>query len=358
MNPTPNDLTRDPLFQLNLLLWLTQPLPTESSIEPLLYRRGFGVYAIAPPLALPLDLQLAAQEAEIRIQAAARPDVVLANQSSRKYGLVECKARSFGAASPTSEQARAFMLMAGPRIAEVLALAPADVNDSILAYLTPEDQRDAFNETLSELKTELDSAKLPTGVFSVLGIEIHATELRLVVDERGGAFFALTPGAHRAMNVESETDPRPLYFIPYDPDVQLSGEERQFCKRVLFERIHSGVLACVGRSHVPSEVLLESRGLLNDAMFGMYENWENPDSEKHMRRLCRELMHAISRAVNSEAEGAVVYEPERGWKIELNSEEQRQKVINALSRFSCETMVLRAEPTQNLFDVIDDDGEK
>ena len=63
--------------------------------------------------------------------------------------------------------------------------------------------------------------------------------------------------------------------IPYDPDLNQSEDERVFCKRVLFERIHSGVLVAVGRSSPPVELLLKPNELLNDAMFGIYALWES-----------------------------------------------------------------------------------
>jgi len=53
-----NELIGDPLFQLNALLWLTQPLPHGDRITPLFYQHGFTVYAIAPLLPVPLDLRL------------------------------------------------------------------------------------------------------------------------------------------------------------------------------------------------------------------------------------------------------------------------------------------------------------
>ena len=49
MSPTKTEVISDPLFQLNVLLWLTQPLAEASAITPLLYQRGFSVYAITPP---------------------------------------------------------------------------------------------------------------------------------------------------------------------------------------------------------------------------------------------------------------------------------------------------------------------
>jgi hypothetical protein len=53
MSPTKTEVISDPLFQLNVLLWLTQPLAEASAITPLLYQRGFSVYAISPALTGP-----------------------------------------------------------------------------------------------------------------------------------------------------------------------------------------------------------------------------------------------------------------------------------------------------------------
>src|SRR5205823_3552170 len=127
------DRVSDPLFQLNVVLWLTQPLPQGSSIVPLLHERGFVVYAISPPLPVPLDLQAAAQSARVALQNSGRPDVLLAHPLERKFAFIECKASSFGPNSNTAEQARSFLLMAGPRAAEVLGLDPAHVRGSLLA---------------------------------------------------------------------------------------------------------------------------------------------------------------------------------------------------------------------------------
>ena len=50
--PALSELIRDPIFQLNVLLWLAQPLPSGYGITSLLHSRGFDVYAIALRLSL------------------------------------------------------------------------------------------------------------------------------------------------------------------------------------------------------------------------------------------------------------------------------------------------------------------
>jgi hypothetical protein len=356
MTSTPNELIEDPLFQLNALLWLTQPLPDGNEISPLFYKQEFTVYAIAPLLPLPLDLRLAAQRAGIIMRDGVRPDVVLTRERDRRFAFTECKASSFGPISSTAEQARSLLVVAGPRAAEILGLASGQVADSLLAFVIPENHRQTLTQTLTSLCKELDDNGVPAGHFSVLGLVLTDTDISIVINDLGSAFFTLASGANPFMKREPGTDPRPLYFIPYDPDVAQSEQERAFCKRVLFERMHSTIIAAIGRANPPTELALESQKILNDAMFGMYGHWENPDSAKHMRRLCRQFMDPLTQAVNSVVPGSMVFQPGEGWKISLHNEEQHEKVIDALTRFSCETLDLRIEPQPSLFDDLEDNG--
>jgi len=356
MTPTPNDFLRDPLFQLNAVLWLAQPLPEASTVAPLLHRQGFGVYAIAPLLGPPADVRLAAQTVGIAIQERVRPDVVLSRERDRRFSLVECKASSFEVTSPTAEQARSLLIAAGPRGAEMLGLAPREVSDSLLTFVSREHECEELAQTVSALSLELARSELPAGRSSCLGLTMTAHEVAVEVNAAASDFLGLPVGRNRFIDCEEGSDPRPLYFIPYDPDVTQSPQEAVFCKRVLFERIQSEVIAAVGRSNPPAEVVLESGKLLNSAMFGMYGHWENQDSASHMRRLCRQLMDAITQAANSVSQDAIAFQPGRGWTVNLASEEQHESVLDALTRFSCETLSLRVEPSPSLFDGLEADS--
>ena len=354
MSPKPNELIRDPLFQLNALLWLAQPLPKKCEINPLLYHKGFTVYAVAPPLPVPLELRLMAQEAQIEMQASVTPDVVLAHKGARKFAFAECKANSFGPTSSAAEQAQSLLVVAGPRAADVLGLAPGRVADSLLAFMTPQTEQGPLAKTLASLYKELNAAQIPAGKFSVLGLVLTEREVSIAIDDQASAFFALPSGIDCFIRRAPDTDPRPIYFIPYDPDIDQSPEERKFCRRVLFERIQSTLIAAVGHAHAPCALSLNSDKILNGAMFGMYEKWENRESAKHLRELCRKLMNALMQAVNCEAPNSITFQPGEGWKIILEHSEQQEKVLDALLRFSCVTLDLQTEPQAYLFDEMED----
>jgi hypothetical protein len=231
----------------------------------------------------------------------------------------------------------------------------------MLNLVVPETNRERTEATLAEVSGPLAGAGIPPGESSVVGLEVIALEadrasICVIMDTRGAEFFQLPTGANPFIKFEPGADARPLYFIPYDPDVIQSDEEAAFCRRVLFERMHSTILAAIGHAAVPCQLAFTSRGVLNDAMFGMYGQWENLDSAKHMRQLCRQFMNALMQAVNSAVPNAIGYRPGDAWYVALQSPEGHEKTVDAVARFSCETLDLKALPPPGLFDDLAEDG--
>ena len=356
MTSSAADLINDPVFQLNAVLWLAQPMPGSGDIRPLLYDRGFTVHAIGPLLPLPPDLRLIAQDAGMALQSGVRPDVVLQRQRDQRYALVECKKASFGTESTTSEQARTLLLVAGPRCAESLGLASDQVSGSAACFAVPEDQRDLLQGTLSSLSEEMATAELTCGEFCFMGFLLSESHVCIAVGPTGSRFFSVPQGSHPFLKREPGTDPRPLYFIPYDPDLLPSQAEQAFCKRLLFARLQITVIVAVGHAKPPAELTLRSHDILNDAMFGIYGLWDNPGSRRHMRGLCKLFMRALLEAVEPDVPGAVSFQPQVGWKFAVQDEQHHERVMDALMRFSSETLALEEKPAPDLFDDVEDEG--
>ena len=219
MTSTIDDMLSDPLFQLNVMLWLAQPLPKGKNITPIFYNQGFYVYAIAPLLAPPPDVRASAIEAEVNIQERCRPDVILKSGEENKFVFTECKAASFGVDSSTAEQARSLLIVAGPRADEILGLPSDQDTRSLLAFLIPEDKRNSLRKTLKSLKEELAGKGLGPGDSSILALAASAGNLLIRMDVEAQKMFSLSEADNNFLTLEPDTDPRPLYFIPYDPDV-------------------------------------------------------------------------------------------------------------------------------------------
>jgi hypothetical protein len=352
---TPSELVADPVFQLNSLLWLTQPLPDAVGIHPVLREAGFEVDAIGPSVTLPPDILLLFKDSGLAHQDNIRPDMVLCRLQDGRYSVVECKGNSFGPESSTARQARTLLAAVGPRLDEALGLRSGTIRRSTAGYLVPSRAAADMGLTLQVLGNELDSKKLRAGASCVLALEAGDTALSLVADNAARDFFGLPVEKVEFLPVEEGTDPRPLYFIPYDPDCSQSEEERAFCKRVLFERIQASLLGAGGRALPPAELVFDAVGLLNDATLGMYDLWENKESAKHMRRLVRQLLAKLAEILRSEVGSVFRFIEDKGWTLQIPSENTKDAICNALSKFSCETMDLRQEPEPTLFDDLADE---
>ena len=191
--PTLPELIKDPVFQLNVLLWLAQPLPQAyQEITPLLYGHGFDVYALAPLLTLPPDILLVMRDSGFEVQARTRPDVILAQESSGKFAMTECKGSSFGVDSSTAQQARALLVLADPRCYEVLGLQSQAVQQSVLTYLLPSPERPAMEATISTLLDAFRAHDLAAGETLFLGLLITDEGLCLDVGDTTAQFFGLS----------------------------------------------------------------------------------------------------------------------------------------------------------------------
>ena len=351
---TPTELIVDPVFQLNALLWLSTPLPSGFGLRPLLREAGFEVHSIAPGLSpAPADL-LAMKKTGLRHQETFRPDVVLQRKvPSRTIILFECKANSFSPASSAAEQARTMLVASGPSLPVLLNL-PLDVSiESGTAYVLPSSACDPMRNTLDELSAELRAANLPTGQAVVLGLRANKNSLSLVAEKRHLGLLRLKTASTPFLSIEALTDPRPLYFIPYDPDCDQSAEEQAFCRRILYERMQAEVLGLAGRTVPPRTLTLTFEDLLNRATMGMYELWENRNTRTRMCRLTRELVTKLAGAVCEKREKTFVEIDSRTWELRIADNEVRDIVLDVLSRFSCEAMDLKAEPPPTLFDGVE-----
>jgi hypothetical protein len=346
--PEISDLISDPLFQLNALLWMAQPLPKEAAAVaplPILHESGFTVYAIAPALAPPPDVRQRASAARVEMQDGARPDVVLRNSAEEKYLLVECKKSSFGPDSDNSRQARTLLLLSGPYAAKSLGLS----ENVLLSYLMPESETNLQRATLLFLQKHLRDAGLPAGDFSTLGLTIAKSYIALVPDRGSSLFVGLQESPLPFMRIESQTDPRCLYFIPYDPDV--GGDT--YALRAFYERILSTVVAAVGHASAPGDLVLETERMLNSAMFGVYHLWRNRDSSRCLRRICKQFMKKLSETINSQQENVLEFVSNLGWRIHITDAVHKGRILDKLCRFSCETLAVEGEPAPDLLDSLE-----
>jgi hypothetical protein len=358
MNPNINELCKDPLFQLNLAIWLAQPQPpSEFYVYPLFYESQLNIYSIGPLLTLPPDIRLAVTE-KINCQDAVRPDLIFEALGKKKFCILECKSSSFGPESSTAEQARTLLLVIGSVISEVLGIGKRGETEGILCYFIGPNNAELMKKTLKILEEEIkDKTNLESGTYGCFEIKPSQTSIILEYPEKVKIFLNLTKNSpvEIIQQLEEDTDPRPLYFIPYDPNIQQTKEEQELSRRILFERILGHMISEIGVADIPSSITFTTQELLNSATFRVYEIWEDNEAKKHVRRLVKDFLNQIMSVISEPLRESITYEPQKGWIFNLKDREAREEILKQIQRFKPETLDLSKKIEQiSLFDNIGD----
>jgi hypothetical protein len=343
------ELVGDPLFQLNVVLWLAQTLPNGFPIVPLLGSAGFSVFAISQSFPVPRGVRVAAEAAGLSIKESSHPDVVLRNVSRNQFAFVECKRSSHGEASSTTQQTRTHLVIAGPESAQSLGLGPAGYRIGV-AFLTRDSQCDQFLETLESLSKSLTEAFIEPGAYGFLGLGATEDHLYLHCDERTASLFGLTVGQHQFMPIVPGTDPRPLYLMPYDANIDQSKEEREFCKRILFRRLLSEVICRIGSAVPPATVVMPAFDLLNTTTFGTFNTLGQDGNRKAMRKICIQLVDSLTRVMHKKWPGILTYDGQATWTANLPDQVAVDRAISIMTAFSCDSLDLLTEPAQGMLD--------
>lgn len=326
------DVLRDPMFQLNLALWLLLPTPLQSNVRPILREAELELESLSRELPVPIP-DRPAIAAALRTNdppSAPAPDVLTQHRDQPGYLAIECKGASFGTGSSNARQAAGLLAVLrdlGPALGSSTGPQPGT-----LAYLTAADDHVAMHATLADLSEALHQQGVRTAPFGALGVERRADGLYLKLAEGSGLPPALSTACSsepRVVEVGADDDPRPLYLIPWDPSVEQAPDERAFCQNVLFARLAAEAVSVIGRAPVPGRVQLDVDDLLTAATFGVYPRWR---SKGDVRQVQRESRRYLVEAMQPIDGVDVTTAGQTRLECEIADDDARLKAIDALER--------------------------
>lgn len=334
MNSHIEELCGDPLFQLNMAIWLSQSKPGGFGVRPLFYESGFSIHSISPRLSIPPDIRLILNEFGIKYHESAAPDIVLSRDNHTKICILECKKNAFDIGSTNILQAYTLLIISGPAAVEVLGLGLRKKSGGILAYLTRSGQDDVLQDTLKKLKDDLSRINIDSGEPGCFGIGCDDNALYLKYTANLGQAMNIEDDSPvEVLSLDEDTDPRPLYIIPYDPSLfnQHSREEEKICRRVLYERFLSYVLCKVGSAEPPAEIIIPIDEILNISTFHLFEIWEDRNVRKNFRSLLKEFMMSLREYLGG---GDMLnFKTGVGWIIKIKDSATHENIIKQVGKF-------------------------
>lgn len=289
------ELIGDPLFQLNLMLWISFPQPPGGRFTPVLYDAGYKVQWISPKLSLSQEILGKLRKGEINSNRSVCPDLVLKQIDDDKFVLVECKSSGFSSESTTAKQAFGMLVMQGNQLRDSVGGPRTDKWFSQLVYVVKSHDRVKLNATLGELAEAVDQAACASNEFDTWGL----------IQKNDGVYlnFGQAPclnisGSCPVRVLEGEQqDYRPLYLIPVDINI---SKPDKLTLRGLQERFRSSFLAYLPRILKDDPLAINIEHIWKRAV-ELWDIWEDKatkrylirEGRKWLLRLLKHLKHKI-----------------------------------------------------------------
>lgn len=291
-------MQQTPLFQLNLMIWLTWPTPLGGIVRPIFREDGFTLRGIGPAFEMPLEIRARADSAGIPFKERPGPDLLLDHHQRHLFLPIECKVSSFGPdALPShrkhqARQAAALLAATGPYLANYFGL-PAEDWQAYLLYAVGGGQETEMQATLDHLSMRLQTAHINPASAGAVGIYIQDDGVYLRPTPTASipitALQSLPPEGVRVMELESGEDPHPLYLLPWDPSI---GPADEYERRVLEERVRTAIASLIGsRLDTPTfEVSLDE---ILQAAVEVWDRWHDRQAAAGFRNAVRAYVKQI-----------------------------------------------------------------
>lgn len=259
-----DELLIDPVFQLNLLLWMAKEQPSDNyRVRPLLYQAGFRLIYIEQPFAFPVETATAIQNSQLNISLEPEPEMIVGRERDQKALYFEAKANSFSPQSDNSRQARGHLLACGTAFGEVLA----PLESCLLCYVTPADKCELMSECLGTLAEQLKQADLKPGEFSAHGLSIREGEIVYSWDDAFRTYVSFPDNSISIMSgVTGDVNPTPLLLLYSDEDHH-DPAMQDYYRHALIEQVRACML-CELQAHpiqvsyarTPDQLLAKTSG--------------------------------------------------------------------------------------------------
>ncbi len=285
-----DSLIRDPLVQLNLLLWMAKEQPHDAFVvRPVYHELGFRLIYIEHPFKFPQESMSAIDASRLAISREPEPEVILGRAADRHALYFEAKADSFSPDSDNSKQARGHLLATGPAFAEVMA----PLSSCLLCYLVPEGNRDLMHACLDTLSQQLSDEGFEAGLHSTHGLSVVDRELRYSWDEAFKRHVAVDEdGATVMRDLDADTDPTPLLLV-YSVEDYPDKERQDLLRQCLIDQVHALLLSERHRLAPPAAYECSAESLLVEMTDGVF-GFLGRRRQKGMRDLVR---HSVLRRI-------------------------------------------------------------
>lgn len=285
---TTQPINEDPLFQLNLVLFLSFPSPPGGRITPVFYNSGFRILSLSRRISLPLPLIGLIEGNSVAVQHSAKPEAILKHTTLNRLLLIECKKSSFSSTSSTANQAVTLLAAQGNVLRDALGFSRSNSWSSELLYIVKSADEELLSICLQELSENLNQIACSTNPHGVWGLEEKSDGIYINTSCSNGIIISGEISV-KVLASHSGNDYRTLYLIPADPSI---GAPDIYAQEVLRERIRSSVAAFLMGSLGPKPVNLVIEQFMH-RVINVWGLWEDTESKKNLRGGVRHYLKTV-----------------------------------------------------------------
>lgn len=341
-------LVRDPVFQLNIMLWSVIETPyhdAKINTKPVLRSFGYNLHAIDKKILLP---SYPGFESIIRPLIQRRldppvPDLWLEHLDNQLDLIVELKASSFGPESDKTVQMTK-IISASTNLS--LSLGGGPTRPGHVIVVTVSEDMEKMAATLHILRKRLKDRQIEHAPTGVLGLQASDNTVALVSPDPDQLPLPLRNIFDRPVTIlqcDNHDEITPTYIIPWLPGVESAQNDvqNQDSLRELTSRLLTQTSAMIGQSKPPVILEINGESLLVGSTLGVFRYWQ--DGAK--RRFIREAITIIRKAIKQGKfkKGHTVLE------LNLQDEQEKEDILRRIEqvRTGDETsnLVKATEPT-------------
>lgn len=334
-------LFRDPIFQLNMVLWSLKSSEQYSyQIYPVLKQAGYCLFAINRKLQLPTDGSIRKSlTGLVNSFDPPVPDIWLRHEARDTDLIIELKSRGFGQESSNANQALK-LLVATADLSLSTGTSTVNQRPGHLTIITILQDAGGMMDTLDALKMKLDNRQIPSSPASVIGLG----------NTEGGAWIWESPNplclpqplqgplsepVVVSREIESIEELFPLLLVPWIPGSEESCLHSEGLS-VLTGRILTCTLSEIGKAKPPVTLNLKANDLLVEATLGIFADWKTQDRQPFLKKAI-DIIYDSIQSTTAEA-----YKGRSGIDINIPSDEIRRMLLQEIDKIDVK------DPSRNL----------
>ncbi len=296
---------QNPLFQMNLLLWMTRP-GRDEWINPYFYKNGFKLLVIEPETTLPPRVINFLNKNDFEFLHNARPEFILVNTDINRFIIVECKNQGFDITDKSSRETKqgvSFLCYTGKMISEDFGLEENDYNTVLNYNIIKNNYIQDFAEGLIDLQEDIidkgfEESNSP-GV-SYFKKEKDSFYMIFFSFENDDIWehFNFNKKVKVMKDLQEAITPT-LYLIPIDS----SGQMDKYGYIIFHKRIKNRLGSFFGQNlwKEDQNILDLERDILAKVI-PVWDMWNNPDTKRHVRRQAdgyiKDILNILVRSIN------------------------------------------------------------